>query len=80
MWLLWNTKFVGYKTKETILDCIVLWIFAEGYQIIELYSRVERTEEKYKVFNEMRFEKSLHVLVINPRMDDDFFEIFYNAY
>jgi len=39
------------------------------------------SKEKYNVFNVMGFVKSLHVLVINPRMDDDFY-IYYlnNAY
>jgi len=43
---------------------------------MELYSRMECIKEKYNVFNVMGFVKSLHVLVVNPTMDDDFFEIF----
>lgn len=34
---------------------------------------------KFLFFKVIGFEKSLHILVINPRIDDDFFLIFKNC-
>jgi len=67
-----------HKTKETILNSFMeLYMNIIRRKTIELYSRVEHTCKNYKFFKVIEFEKSLHdVLIINLRLDDDFFEIF----
>lgn len=51
-------------------------ILAKLYQTIELYSRVEHTSKKFRVFKVIWSEKSkYYVLLINTRNDNYFFEM-----
>jgi len=71
----WHIALGGYKAKEAILytfKALDIGIYRGWpWQIIELYSRIERISEKYSVLR----VKSLHVLLIDASIDDDFLEI-----